>query len=59
MNNTNCNDSLLSELDPQEMIEVKGGNLLFLAVGGYLLYEIAGNPIASWEAFKRGYHALD
>lgn len=49
----------IQEMDTKEMITVDGGvlGLLAAAVGLYLAVEIAGNPKAHVEAFKRGWNA--
>jgi len=47
------------ELDENELIQTRGGVLgLFVSiVGGYMLYQIAGNPYSSCQAFMRGWYA--
>jgi hypothetical protein len=45
----------VSELQFSEKQTINGGGLL-LVLGLYLLYETAGNPTESWEAFKKGWN---
>jgi DNA gyrase/topoisomerase IV subunit B len=51
----------VQEIDSKEMKTLDGGMgvgmLLVAAVGLYLAVEIAGNPSAHVEAFKRGWNA--
>jgi len=51
----------VQEMDAKEMKTLEGGigavGLLLVAVGIYLAVEIAGNPSAHVEAFKRGWNA--
>jgi hypothetical protein len=49
----------MQEMDTKEMRTVDGGALALLAaaIGLYLAVEIAGNPKAHVEAFKRGWNA--
>ena len=49
----------VEKIDAKEMRTVDGGvlGLLAAAVGLYLAVEIAGNPKAHVEAFKRGWNA--
>jgi hypothetical protein len=51
MNLENLN---LVELNAQEVQEVDGGFWWVPILGGYLAWEIAGNPKASWAAFEKG-----
>lgn len=52
MNLQNLN---LVELNAQEVQEVEGGYVWAL-YGIYMLYEVAGNPKAHWNAFVDGFN---
>lgn len=55
MNLENLN---LVELNAQDAQEVEGGIYPLLAAWGmYMLYETAGNPKASYNAFMAGYNS--
>ena len=46
----------LVELNIQEVKEVEGGG--FWGIWGiYMLYEVAGNPKAHYDAFMRGFNS--
>lgn len=47
------------ELDRNELDQINGGLIeLFLPIlVSYVLIDIALNPTASWEAFKRGFNS--
>lgn len=50
------------ELNKKELQDCSGGGLLGLlgaAVGLYLVYEIAGNPQAHYEAFMKRWNSVD
>jgi hypothetical protein len=46
------------ELESNDLTQTRGGFIvpLMIAVGTYLLYDIAGNPQASVDAFLRGWN---
>ncbi len=49
-----------AELKQEELVQTSGGLLLplLVAVGVYLIYDVAGNPQASYDAFMRGWNAI-
>jgi hypothetical protein len=49
------------ELDENELIQIRGGILgavIMTTLGSYMLFQIAGNPSASYDAFMRGWNSL-
>jgi len=48
----------LKEMSKEEMMSNQGGNPLVIALAVYFAYEIAGNPSASWKAFKQGWNSI-
>ncbi len=60
MKNVTLSKGEFIELDANELSQVSGGLLLLLAqaVGIYLLYQVAGNPTASYEAFMKGWNSF-
>jgi len=50
----------LEELDDSQLVRISGGfaNPFFIAVGGYMLYQIAANPYASYQAFMEGWNSF-
>jgi len=60
MKNKSLKSAEFVELDANELSQVNGGfvNLLVLAVGSYLLYQVASNPKASYEAFMEGWNSF-
>jgi hypothetical protein len=53
----------LVELDSTDLQETDGGIVflvaLCIAVGSYILYQSAGNPISSYNSFKAGWNAAN
>lgn len=56
-------DKQIIELNKKELQDCSGGvgflGLLGAAVGLYLVYEIAGNPQAHYEAFIEGWNSVE
>jgi hypothetical protein len=54
------NEFELAELSPVEVNQIIGGLVLPVAVtiiGGYMLWQIAANPQASYQAFMNGWNS--
>jgi len=60
MKNKSVKSAEFVELDASELSQVNGGfvGLLVMAVGSYLLYQVASNPNASYEAFMNGWNSF-
>lgn len=60
MKNNSLKSAEFVELDANELSQVNGGFLILLAeaVGVFLLYQVASNPKASYDAFMQGWNSL-
>ncbi|MEI6050453.1 MAG: hypothetical protein WCS03_16250 [Bacteroidota bacterium] len=64
MNKIELSKLNLAELNSTDLHETNGGNIAFIvalcvAVGSYLLYQTAGNPVSSYNSFKAGWNAAN